>query len=184
MTELSLNVLDIAQNSVKAEATLIEISVIISTDENRLRIIIKDNGTGMSEEVLNKVTDPFYTTRTTRKVGLGIPFYKMAAEMTGGSFWIKSTLGVGTELIAEFVLDNIDRMPLGDINGTIATLIIYNIDIDFIYKYQVDGEEFILSTAEMKELLEGVPLNNPDVSAYIKEYLTENSNEINKGRLF
>ena len=184
MTELSLNVLDIAQNSVKAKASLIEISVDISTAENRLVIIIKDNGCGMDEETVKKVIDPFYTTRTTRKVGLGVPFFKMSAEMTGGSFNIASEKGKGTEVTAEYVLDSIDRMPLGDMPATIETLVLYNTDIDFIYRYGVDGEEFELNTVQMKDILGGVPLDTPDVAEYIKEFLRENTETVNKDKTF
>lgn len=184
MTELSLNVLDIAQNSVKAKASLIEISVDISTAENRLTITIKDNGCGMDEDTVNKVTDPFYTTRTTRKVGLGVPFFKMSAEMTGGHFNISSEKGKGTEVIAEYVLDSIDRMPLGDMPSTVETLVLYNTDIDFIYKYSVDGEGFELDTVQMKDMLGGIPLDNPNVAEYIKGFLRENTDEINKDKTF
>lgn len=184
MTEISLNVLDIAQNSIKAKATLIEISVLIDTKADRMTIIIKDNGCGMSEEQVGKVIDPFFTTRTTRKVGLGVSFFKMAAEMTGGSFSITSRQGEGTTDIAEFVISSIDRMPLGDISGTIETLIVYNTDIDFLYKYKVDDEEFELSTAEMREMLDGIPLDTPEVKAYIREYLSENTKTANKDFIF
>ena len=184
MTEISLNVLDIAQNSIKAKATLIEISVLIDTKADRMTIIIKDNGCGMSEEQVEKVIDPFFTTRTTRKVGLGVSFFKMAAEMTGGSFSITSRQGEGTTDIAEFVISSIDRMPLGDICGTIETLIVYNTDIDFLYKYKVDDEEFELSTAEMREMLDGIPLDTPEVKAYIREYLSENTKTANKDFIF
>lgn len=184
MTELSLNVLDVAQNSVKAKASLIEISVEIHTDKNSLSIVIKDNGCGMSEETVKQVIDPFYTTRTTRKVGLGVPFFKMSAEMTGGSFEIVSEVGKGTCVTAEYVLDSIDRMPLGDMPSTIETLVLYNTDIDFIYTYSVDGESFVLDTAEMKEILGGVPLDSPDIAEYIKEFLRENTKEVNKEKTF
>ena len=184
MTELSLNVLDVAQNSVKAKASLIEISVDISTAENRLVIIIKDNGCGMDEETVKRVIDPFYTTRTTRKVGLGVPFFKMSAEMTGGSFNIASEKGKGTEVTAEYVLDSIDRMPLGDMPSTIETLVIYNTDFDFIYRYGVDGESIELNTVQMKDILGGVPLDTPDVAEYIKEFLRENTETVNKEKTF
>lgn len=184
MTELSLNVLDVAQNSVKAKASLIEISVVIDSAADRLSIVIKDNGCGMSGETLKNVTDPFYTTRTTRKVGLGVPFFKMAAEITGGSFEIVSELGKGTTVTAVFVLSSIDRMPLGDMPGTIETLVVYNTGIDFIYTYKVDDEQFVLSTSEMKEILGGIPLNNPEVAAYIRDFLRENTDSVNKGNIY
>lgn len=178
MTEISLNVLDVVNNCVRANATLIEITIEASTIKDRLCITIKDNGCGMSEEQMLKVSDPFFTTRNTRKVGLGIPFFKMAALCTGGSFDISSKLSVGTVVTAEFVLSHIDRMPLGDIVTTIQMLITMNCDIDFIYKYKVDDREFILDTRQMRELLgETIKFSDHEISEYIKEYLTDNTKE-------
>ena len=114
MPEISLNVLDVAENSVRAKASHVLIDVSASTAEDRLTIVIEDDGCGMTEEQVNRVIDPFFTTRTTRRVGLGVPFYKMAAELSGGSFSIKSQPGVGTTTTAVFVLSSVDRMPLGD----------------------------------------------------------------------
>ena len=112
MPELSLNILDVTQNSVTAGANLIKINISASTADDRLTISISDNGCGMTEEQVKNVTDPFFTSRTTRKVGLGIPFFKMAAELTGGSFRIESKVGEGTTTTAVFGLSSIDRMPL------------------------------------------------------------------------
>lgn len=179
MTELSLNVLDVAQNSVKAGATLISISVNADFSSNLLKITIEDNGCGMSSEQVEKVCDPFFTTRTTRKVGLGVPFFKMAAEMTGGSFKITSEIGKGTVVTAIFVISSIDRMPLGDINGTIETLIVYNTHIDFIYTYTVNQSSFTLSTVEMKNILGDIPLNSPEIVQYIRDFLCENTHDVN-----
>ena len=133
MTELSLNILDIAENSVKAGASLTEITVEVDTAQNLLEIIIRDNGCGMSEEQVKQVVDPFYTTRTTRKVGLGVPFFKESAEATGGSFSIESKIGIGTTVKASYKLDNIDRMPMGDLTATIHTLITMHEDLDFLF---------------------------------------------------
>ena len=133
MTELSLNILDIAENSVKAGAPLTEITVEVSTAQNLLEITISDNGCGMSEEQVKRVIDPFYTTRTTRKVGLGVPFFKESAEAAGGSFFIKSKLGEGTTVKASYELDNIDRMPMGDLTATIHTLVTMHEDMDFLF---------------------------------------------------
>ncbi|MBE5939399.1 MAG: sensor histidine kinase [Lachnospiraceae bacterium] len=181
MTEIALNVHDVAENSTRAKATLVEISVLISQADDILTIIIKDNGCGMSEEQVRHVTDPFFTTRTTRSVGLGVPFFKMAAECTGGSFNIDSTIGVGTTVTAVFVLSSIDRMPLGDINCTIHSLITFNADIDFIYTYRFNDREFILDTRQFREILGDVPLNSYEVSEYIKEYLAENKLDTDGG---
>ena len=173
MRELSLNILDIAENSVKAGATLIEIS--LTQTGTILQIVIKDNGCGMSPETLKQVENPFYTTRTTRSVGLGIPFYKLAAEQTGGSFEITSKKGVGTSTKAVFHSDSIDFTPLGDMTSTVTVLISMNTDRDFIYRRSVDEKEFVLDTREIKNILDGVPLDNPDVVQWMKEYIDENT---------
>ena len=181
MPEIALNVLDIAQNSVRAEASLIQISVDVDETADTLTITIEDNGCGMTAEQTARVTDPFFTTRTTRKIGLGVPFFKMAAESTGGSFSIQSEPGVGTKVTAVFGLSHIDRMPLGDMNGTIYTLITFNTQIDFLYTYTFNQRSFTLDTRDFKHILEGVPLNNPEVSEYIRQFLNENSHEVDGG---
>lgn len=181
MTELSLNVLDIANNSIRANATLIEINIQIQRDLDILRITITDNGCGMTQEQLKNVEDPFFTTRITRKIGLGVPFFKMASLNTGGSFNIESSPGKGTKVTATFGLGHIDRMPLGDMNSTMYTLITLNTHIDFLYTYTFDGKQFTLDTREFRQILNDVPLNSPEVSAYIKEYLDENQNETDGG---
>ncbi len=175
MQEISLNILDVAQNSVSAGATLIEISVLQSNKNNTLHVIIKDNGRGMTQEQIEKVTDPFYTTRTTRRVGLGVPFLKMICEMTGGTFTIESTVGVGTTISAVFCTNHIDCMPIGDIEDTIFSLVSMSYDIDFIYTIAVDDEIFVFNTYEVKEILGDVSLNVPEVALFIRNYLKENS---------
>ena len=178
MPELSLNVLDIVQNSVKAGATLITVDVLESVRDNSLVIEIGDNGCGMTKDQQAAVTNPFYTTRTTRKVGLGVPFFKMAAEMTGGSFDLWSEVGVGTKIRAEFVYDNIDRMPLGDMAGTICSLIQCNGGIDFVYRHSVDGREYVLDTREMREILGDVPIDDPQIVLFFRDYIREHDQEI------
>lgn len=171
MRELSLNVLDIVQNSISAAATLVTVDV--TEAAGMLTIGITDNGRGMTEEQLNSVRDPFFTTRTTRRVGMGIPLFRMAAEMADGSFAIESQLGVGTTVTASFRLDHIDRMPLGDMVGTMETLIQLNPTIDFVYRHTVDKQSFELDTRELREVLGDVPLSEPDVLAWISENLAE-----------
>ena len=183
MTEISLNVLDVAQNSIRANASLVEISVCADRKTDWLIITIKDNGFGMTAEQVQKVTDPFFTTRTTRKIGLGIPFFKFAAESTGGSFNIESEVGVGTIVTAVFGLSNIDRMPLGDMTSTIHMLITLNTTIDFVYTYKIDDREFKLDTREFREVLGNVSFDLIDVSTYIREYLTENKQEVDQGTI-
>ena len=181
LQELSLNVLDIVSNSIRAGANLIEITVEVDRERDSLTIEINDNGCGMTKEQLAMVEDPFYTTRTTRKIGLGVPFFKMAALGTGGSFHISSAPKAGTKVSASLILSHIDRMPLGDINSTIHTLITMNTQIDFVYTYKFDNKQFVLDTRQFREILGDIPLDNPEVSAYIKEYLEENKNGTDDG---
>ena len=178
MPEISLNILDVAQNSVKAGAKLVTLSVTAVHSTNTLTVIIEDDGCGMSQEQVEAVTDPFFTTRTTRKVGLGVPFFKLAAESSGGSFDIKSELGRGTVVTAVFMLDSIDRMPLGDMVSTIHTLVTMNGHMDFVYTYSVDDRSFTLDTREFREILGDVSFTEPEVSEYIREYLKENTSEV------
>ena len=179
MTELSLNVLDIAQNSIVAEATLVEIDVEEDSSSDLITIRVKDNGKGMSEDFLKAVEDPFITTRTTRNIGLGISFFKEAAEMTGGSIDLESELGVGTIVTAVFVMSHIDRQPIGSLTETIITLVSFNTEIDFIIRYKVNENEFVFSTQEVKELLgEDASLNSPPIVVFLTEYISEHINDL------
>jgi anti-sigma regulatory factor (Ser/Thr protein kinase) len=172
MRELSLNVMDIAQNSISAGAKLIQIDV--KEDENSLIIRISDDGWGMTAEQTTRVTDPFFTTRTTRKVGLGIPLFKMEAEMTGGSLTVESEKGTGTVVTAKFVPSHLDMIPLGDINSTVLLLIACNEERDFIFRHRVASRAFTLDTRELRAVLgNDVKLSSPDVIAWMKGYLSE-----------
>ncbi len=181
MRELSLNILDIAQNSISAGASLITIEVEENTAEKVLAIGIYDNGKGMSKEQVESVIDPFFTTRTTRKVGMGIPLFKMAAEQTGGFLEIRSELGVGTRVKTTFKTDSVDFTPLGDVASTVQMLISMNTDRDFIYRRAVDGRDFTLDTREIKEILGDVPLDTFEVGEWLKDFINENTNEIYGG---
>ena len=181
MRELSLNVMDVAQNSVRAEATVVRISVTESDKDDRLTIVIADNGCGMTQEQVQQVIDPFFTTRTTRKVGLGVPLFKLSAEQTGGSFDIQSEKGVGTTTTASYVKSHVDMTPLGDINDTIKILIQCNPQIDFVYTYTTDNGSFTLDTRELREVLGDVALDTPDVLEWIADYLAENTRNIHGG---
>lgn len=211
MNEISLNILDIAQNSLRAEAETVYISVEIDECGDTLKVGIHDDGFGMPAEFLSTVTDPFKTTRTTRKVGLGISLFKMAAEMTGGSFAIHSAQkgGGNTEAVnicgkphgtsteATFVLSHIDRMPLGDMCSTIEILI-SDVDTslnhsgkqtDFVYSLSIrdnEGEKrrFSLDTREIKELLETDSLDIPEIKQFISEFLSENTQECTLGKQY
>ena len=182
MPEISLNILDVAENSVRAEASLVEITVSVQPEEDTLTVVIRDDGCGMTKEQAARVQDPFFTTRTTRKVGLGVPFFKQAAESTGGSFRIDSEKGKGTTVKAVFGLSHIDRMPLGDISATVQTLIVFNEHIDFRYTYEYEAKSFVLDTREMREMLgEGISFSEPEVSAFINDYLETNKEETDGG---
>lgn len=181
MTELSLNILDVANNSIRANASKIVIKITINTSSDTMCIIIDDNGTGMTAEQLSAVEDPFFTTRTTRKIGLGIPFFQSAALLAGGTFHIQSEVNVGTTVTATFRLSHIDRMPLGDITSTIHTLVTLNQRIHFIYTYQFDNKDFTLDTNEFREILGDISFQTKEISDYIKQYLEENKREVDDG---
>lgn len=178
MKELSLNILDIAQNSITAGASLIKIT--IDETQDFLRITVSDNGKGMSRELLKNVTSPFSTTRTTRKVGLGIPLFKMACEQTGGSFSIHSRfcgdypIFHGTTTCALFCKNHIDFTPLGDITNTLTTLIQALGDKNLIFSHTFNSKNINLDTREMREVLgKDLPLDLPDVLAWTKAFLNE-----------
>ncbi|MBS7298935.1 MAG: ATP-binding protein [Eubacteriales bacterium] len=180
MEELSLHILDIVQNSVAAKAELIEVEIVEDIEADTLTITITDNGCGMSEEMVKKVVDPFTTGRKTRRVGLGIPLFKLAAELTGGDFEIESELGKGTRILARFGHSHIDRQPLGDIASTMHQLIVMNENTDFLYVHKVNGNEFKLDTREVKEILGGVSLAEYEVMVWLLEYLKENEDSLYK----
>ena len=180
MEELSLHLLDLIQKSVKAGASLIEI--IITEKAGLLTIELNDNGCGMSEEFLQRVESPFTTTRTTRKVGLGIPLFKQAALMAGGDFGIISRQGEGTRIKASFEINNIDRAPMGDLAGTILGQVLSTpVTPDYRLLYAVEDASFEFDTREIRRQLEGVPLDAPDVIAWMKDYLEEGIRELNGG---
>ena len=150
MEDLSLHILDVVENSIEANASRIEIKIIEEKSKDLLVIEIKDNGRGMNRETINKVLDPFYTTRTTRSVGLGLSLLAQAARESNGNFEINSRLGEGTEIMATFQYSHIDRKPIGDMNDTLVTLIISHPEINFIYEHQDDEGNFILDSNEIK----------------------------------
>ncbi len=181
MLELSLHILDIVNNSVKAGASLIEVTVNEAVEQNLLEIFIQDNGCGMDEDFLSHVTDPFQTTRTTRKVGMGLSLFKAAAESTGGGLTIDSHKGVGTVVKVRFVYNHIDRQPLGDMAETMLTLISGNETVDFVYTHKVNGKTFTLDTREIKQILGGeVSLGSPEIVTWLKDYIKEGLKEISQ----
>lgn len=177
MKELSLHLLDVAKNSVAAGAA--HVSITLEEDESGwLTLTIADDGRGMAPEFLARVTDPFTTTRTTRKVGLGLPLLRLTAEQTGGSLSIDSTLGAGTTLTARFQRRHLDCPPLGDLPGAVALLIQGSPDIELTYRHTTPRGEAALSTAELRDILgDDVSLAEPEIFAWIQDYLTEQEND-------
>lgn len=177
MKELSLNVLDIAKNSVKARATLIDVSLI--EVGNLLTLTITDNGCGMKPEAVAAVMNPFYTTRTTRKVGMGIPLLMLAAEQTGGNVTIESRHeeeypdSHGTVVTATFYTDHIDFTPIGDLVSSIETLIMGSPEIDFTFVHDANGHRVELDTRQLREVLGDVPLDSFEVIQWIGDFLRE-----------
>lgn len=171
MEDLSLHILDIAENSIDAGAKKVEIEIIVITADDRLILRIKDDGRGMDEDMIRMVKDPFFTTKTVRqkKFGLGIPLFAQAAEECNGKFSIESEVGKGTVITAEFQRSHIDIKPLGDIGSTMTALIGGHPEIEFLLSYEKDGFSYKLDTEELKKELNDVPINLPDVLKLIRE---------------
>lgn len=173
MREIALHILDIAENSVAAGASKVHISVVEDIQADRLRVAVSDKGRGMDADLLTRVTDPFVTSRTTRKVGLGIPLLRAAAEACNGYLRITSTVGKGTHLETEFQRSHIDRMPLGDLAGTMLTLVIGHPHVHWVFDYRVGEARFIFDDEPIKRELGGVPLTEPAILAFVREMLRE-----------
>ena len=181
MEDLSLHLLDIVENSLEAGATLIEMVIDEDTVGNRLLLQIKDNGRGLDPEARRQVLDPFYTTKTARRVGLGLPLLAQAAKEAEGDLTIDSQSGKGTTLTAEFVYDHIDRKPLGNMAETLITLIAAKgLVIDILYRHCKGGEEFLFDTREIKEELQEVPINNPEILTFLRETITNGIKDLEK----
>jgi hypothetical protein len=178
MLSLAAHILDIAENSVRAGAKLIEIIIEEDSKNDLLTIEINDDGHGMNEDVLKKVLDPFYTTKTVRRVGLGLPLLADAAERSGGNLQLKSHENQGTRIKATFGLSHLDRQPLGDILNTIIILIISNSEVDFFYKHRHNDRRFEMDTREIRKEIEDVPINHPEILKYIRGVIEEGLHEI------
>lgn len=173
-----MHVYDLMENSTAAGAKDISLTIVDSLKNNDFHFTIEDNGRGMSPEFLAKVTDPYTTSRTTRKVGLGLPLIKMNTENCGGGMKLTSTLGVGTRLEFWFQHRHWDRPPMGDLAGTLVLLLSGHEDIHFIITYRTDEDEFVLDTNELKEALDGMSLTDVHIMQYLKEMISENLQEI------
>ncbi|HPH52625.1 MAG: ATP-binding protein [Bacteroidales bacterium] len=174
MNDLAMHILDIVQNSISAGAKNIWIEVLVSIVRDLLSISVRDDGKGMTPEMVAKVTDPYCTTRTTRKVGLGLPLLRQGAEQAGGSLSIDSTVGVGTTVKAEYGLSHIDRPPMGDLANAYVLLLGANPKINITLHYITDENDFSISTRELDEALDGLPLNDPQVMNLIYEMVSSN----------
>lgn len=180
MEDLSLHILDIAENSINAGAKQIEIKIDVDSMKDLLTIEIKDDGKGMNEEVVKNVTDPFYTTRTTRKVGLGLPMLKEAAESANGKVEISSQEESGTKVTASFQLSHIDRKPVGDMTETIVALCSGNPDTKIKYIEICNNNKFIFDSSEIKNRIMDVKINSPEILIFIRKYINDNSIISNK----
>jgi hypothetical protein len=173
MLELAAHILDIAENSVRAGAGLVEITIIEDSVKNLLSIEISDDGVGMTPEEIKKVFDPFYTTKKVRRVGLGIPLLTDAAQRAGGDLILDSIKGKGTKLKVTFELDHLDRQPLGDVIGTLIILIAGNSEVDFLFKYIKNDHEFEMDTREIRKEIDDININHPEILKYIRRVLEE-----------
>ena len=178
MKDLSMHILDIVQNSIRAKASNILISIEEKPDADQFIIKIDDNGCGMGPEELSRAIDPFYTSRTTRKVGLGLSLLKQNAESAGGGFSIQSEKNKGTQLTAIFGFSHIDRPVLGDIVGTLMILFGTSDEINFIYRHQTPWGTFSVNTLEIKDMLDGVPIQTPEIRRFLSDYLSTNLKQI------
>lgn len=186
MQDISLHIMDIFENSARAQSKNIQLHVVLNKPLNLLGFTIHDDGTGMSEETLNMAQQPFYTSKSERqkKVGLGIPLFKQNAELCNGNFVMKSVLGKGTDLYAVFQYDHIDRMPIGKLSDTIIGAIMGHSEIDFQIHFECINnsgiqDEFIVDTRELKEELGDVPITYPDVVLYLNDLINEGIKKTN-----
>ncbi len=178
MRDISMHILDIIGNSVRAKAQLIEVSVVENSMDDTFIITIADDGCGMDAKTIESALDPFFTSRKTRKVGLGIPLLQQNTQLTGGGLNIESELGKGTKLVATFSRTHIDRPPLGDISGTVSLMVSGNPNVDFIYHHKLDDEDYTFDSREVKQVLDGVEVTEPSVVKFLKQMIEENLMEI------
>lgn len=173
MKELALHLLDIAENSLRAGASRIDIDVVEDPVADTVRVAIIDDGVGMDDETLRKALDPFFTTKDVRKVGMGLSLLRQAAIRTGGDMSIRSRPGEGTVVSAEFVRSHIDRQPLGDMASTITAVLLQNPDIALRYHHAIGEDTFTFDTSEVRAVLDDVPLSDPEVLQFIGNLIRE-----------
>lgn len=181
MRELSLHLLDLLENSLEAGATELSIDISEDTRADRLVIEVQDNGQGMTAETARQVTDPFFTSRLTRRVGLGLPLLAAAAERCGGCLKVDSEPGKGSRVRAEFGLTHIDRAPMGDLASTLLSVILHDPSPRVRFRHRVDDRSFSFDTNELLAALDGIPLSHPAVWQWLKEYLAEGQASLCEG---
>lgn len=173
MRDLSLHILDIAENSIEAGANRIEIEIVEDTKSRRFILRVRDDGGGMDKDLMKKIEDPFFTMKSGKKFGLGIPLLAQAARQCCGAFKVRSEKGSGTEVVAEFELGHIDRKPLGDVGSTMATLMAGHPEIDYSLRCEKDGESYCFDTESIKDVLGNVPISVPEVLMLLKDDINE-----------
>ena len=178
MLELSMHLLDIVENSTRAGAKLVQIHIVEDKKKDKLFIDISDDGEGMDKDTLKKALDPFFTSKTVRKIGLGLPMLHQAIKSTKGHFSIESKKGKGTRVTADFTFSHFDRQPLGDITSTIVSLIAGDPEVDFVYSHRNGELTYAFDTREIREELEDIPMNNPEVLRFIRANIEEGLKEI------
>jgi hypothetical protein len=176
--ELSLHLLDIAENSIAAGAKNITIEIDEDSNTDLLKLKVEDDGRGMSEEMTRQVVDPFVTSRTTRKVGLGIPLLKEAAEACNGSLTLTSEIGIGTRIFVTFQRSHIDRMPLGDISTTFLNLLVSNPEIHWTFAYKFNNLIYKFDDVEIKETIGDVPLTEPEILTILRQMINTGIEEV------
>jgi len=171
MEELSLHILDLVENGIEAGAKRVKVRIRESRQQDLLAIEIADDGRGMSEAVLQRARDPFFTTRRTRRVGLGLPLFEQATRAAGGELKVESRPGAGTKVTGVFKRSHLDRQPLGDLAGTLLSLVVGNPEVDFEFLYQTDDSELSFDSREVRAELGGVPINSPEGIAAVRKSL-------------
>ncbi|MBO4614938.1 MAG: sensor histidine kinase [Bacteroidales bacterium] len=180
MKTLDLHIIDIVHNSIRAKATEIIIEMVDSEKQDLLSLKIVDNGCGMPKEMMDAINETFYSSRPERKIGMGIALLKFHSELCNGKFHLTSEVGKGTEIYADYQRSHIDLQPKGDLAGCFSNFICQYQDINFIIRYTTDDDYFELSTADVKEVFEGMNLNDVNIINNLKELIAENINPSEK----
>lgn len=184
MKEICEHIIDIVNNSIAAGTTIVEIEIRVEKAKDKLFVMIRDNGKGIDPHLLQNISDPFFTSKLKKKIGMGTSLLKFHAELSGGEFSIQSEPGIGTRVLASFGLSHIDRQPLGDLSGTLLMFLTANPKVRLIYKHLTENGSFGFDSAEIVDALGGVPLNRPEVRSCLKEFLSSNLDVLLENRKY